>query len=116
MSRSLKKGPVVDEKLLKKLSKLRVGDKSVVKTWSRWSQVTPQMVGFIIGVHNGKEHVPVSIVENMVGHKLGEFSMTRKFVRHGGKMQKEMETKKAETETAAAKATQAAPAAQAAKK
>ncbi|HTK05237.1 MAG TPA: 30S ribosomal protein S19 [Candidatus Eisenbacteria bacterium] len=107
MSRSLKKGPAVDEKLLKKISKLRVGDKTVVKTWSRWATVTPEMLGFTIGVHNGKLHVPVTIVENMVGHKLGEFSQTKKFVRHGGKMQKELEVKRAEAEAAAAKAVQA---------
>ncbi len=111
MSRSLKKGPAVDPKLLKKIAKLRAGDKTVVKTWSRWSAVTPEMVGFTIGVYNGKQHVPVLVVENMVGHKLGEFSPTRKFVRHGGKMQKELEIKRAEAEAAAAKAAQAAPAA-----
>ncbi|MBU1180432.1 30S ribosomal protein S19 [Patescibacteria group bacterium] len=91
MSRSLKKGPFVDPKLLEKISKLKQGDKVVIKTWSRDSSITPEMVGFTIGVHNGKEHVPVYIVENMVGHKLGEFSSTRKFIRHGGKMQKEIE-------------------------
>ncbi len=107
MSRSLKKGPVIDHKLQKKISKLRPGDKTIVKTWSRASSVTPEMVGFTIGVHNGKQHVPVLIVENMVGHKLGEFAPSRKFVRHGGKMQKELETKRAEAEAAAAKATQA---------
>jgi small subunit ribosomal protein S19 len=107
MSRSLKKGPIVDAKLLKKLGKLRVGDKTVVKTWSRWSQITPEMVGFVIGVYNGRQHTPVIVVENMVGHKLGEFSPTRKFTRHGGKMQKEMEAKRAEAEQAAAKAAQA---------
>lgn len=96
MSRSLKKGPFVDEKLLKKVMKLRPGDKTVIKTWSRDSQVTPEMVGFTIGVHNGKLHVPVLVVENMVGHRLGEFSPTRKFVKHGGKMQKELEIKQAE--------------------
>ena len=104
MSRSLKKGPVTDPKLLKKIGKLKAGDKTVVKTWSRWATITPEMVGFTIGVYNGKLHVPVLVVENMVGHKLGEFSPTRKFVRHGGKMQKELETKKAESEAAAAKA------------
>lgn len=107
MSRSLKKGPAVDLKLLKKLGKLRQGDKNVVKTWARASQITPEMVGFTIGVHNGRLHVPVLIVENMVGHKLGEFSPTRTFRKHGGKMQKEMETKRAEAEAAAAKAAQA---------
>jgi small subunit ribosomal protein S19 len=111
MSRSLKKGPAIDEKLMKKISKMRPGDKTVVKTWARWSTVTPEMVGFVIGIHNGRVHVPVTIVENMVGHKLGEFSPTRKFIRHGGKMQKELEVKKAEAETQAAKAATAAPAA-----
>jgi len=91
MSRSLKKGPYIDERLLKKIGRLKVGDKTIIKTWSRGSTITPQMVGFIIGVHNGKTHLPVSIVENMVGHKLGEFSPTRKFIRHGGRMQKEIE-------------------------
>lgn len=106
MSRSLKKGPIVDQKLLAKIANLRVGDKTVIKTWARWSQITPQMIGFTIGVHNGKLHVPVLVVENMIGHKLGEFSPTKKFVRHGGKMQKELETKRAEAEQAAAKAAQ----------
>ncbi|MDP2638590.1 MAG: 30S ribosomal protein S19 [Candidatus Azambacteria bacterium] len=93
MSRSIKKGPWVDPKLLKKISKLRIGDKAVVKTWSRSSTISPEMVGFTFGVHNGKIHIPVTIVEEMVGHKLGEFSFTRKFVKHGGKMQREMEQK-----------------------
>ena len=88
MSRSLKKGPYVDEKLLKKVSKLKHGDKTVIKTWSRACTITPVMIGFTFGVHNGREHIQVRVVENMVGHKLGEFSPTRKFVRHGGKMQK----------------------------
>lgn len=96
MSRSLKKGAFTDPKLLKKILKLKAGDKTVVKTWSRVSTITPEMVGFIIGVHNGREHTSVLIVENMVGHKLGEFSPTRKFTRHGGKMQKEQEMKAAE--------------------
>lgn len=93
MTRSLKKGPFVDPKLLKKISRLKIGDKTVIKTWSRASTITPEMVGFTIGVHNGKTHVPVSITENMVGHKLGEFAPTRKFVRHGGKIQREIEQK-----------------------
>lgn len=105
MSRSLKKGPFTDPKLLAKLSKLRVGDKTVIKTWSRDSVITPGMVGFTIGVHNGRVHTPVLVVENMVGHKLGEFSPTRKFVRHGGKMQKEIESsKQADTAKAATEA------------
>lgn len=91
MSRSLKKGPFTDLKLLKKIGKLKTGDRTIVRTWSRDSVITPEMVGFTVGVHNGREHVPVLIVENMVGHKLGEFSPTRKFVRHGGKMQREQE-------------------------
>ncbi len=91
MSRSLKKGPWVDLKLLKKISRLKPGDKTVIKTWSRDSVITPEMVGFTLGVHNGKIHIPVLIVENMVGYKLGEFSPTRKFVRHGGKMQRGLE-------------------------
>ena len=89
MSRSLKKGPYIDIKLMKKVSKLKVGDKTIIKTWARNSTITPEMVGFTFGVHNGKIHIPIFIVENMVGHKLGEFSLTRKFVKHGGKKQKE---------------------------
>lgn len=88
MSRSLKKGPYVDPNILKKISKLKVGDKTVIKTWSRACSITPEMVGFVFGVHNGKEFIPVSITENMVGHKLGEFSFTCKFISHGGKMAK----------------------------
>lgn len=91
MSRSLKKEPFIDHRLLKKVGLLKRGDKTIVKTWSRAAVITPEMVGFTIGVHNGKTHVPVYVVENMVGHRLGEFSPTRKFVRHGGKMQKEIE-------------------------
>ena len=91
MTRSLKKGPFIDPKLLKKISNLKQGDKTVIKTWSRDSVISPEMVGFTFGVHNGKEHINVFVLENMVGHKLGEFSPTRKFVRHGGKMQKDQE-------------------------
>ncbi|MFA7286760.1 MAG: 30S ribosomal protein S19 [Patescibacteria group bacterium] len=95
MSRSLKKGPYVDAKLLKKVSALKANDKTVIKTWARACTITPEMVGFTIGVHNGKQHIPVRIVENMVGHKLGEFSPTRKFLRHGGKIAKDIEQKPA---------------------
>jgi small subunit ribosomal protein S19 len=91
MSRSLKKGPYVDSKLLKKIAKLKPGDKTLIKTWARSSTITPEMVGFAFGVHNGKEHIPVLITEDMVGHKLGEFAPTRKFTRHGGKIQREQE-------------------------
>ncbi len=102
MSRSLKKGPWIDPKLIKKVGKLKIGDKATVKTWSRDSTIIPQFVGFTIGVHNGRIHVPVFVTEEMVGHKLGEFSHTRKFIKHGGKMQRDQE---------AAAATTAAPAA-----
>lgn len=94
MSRSSKKGPYVDQKLLKKMAKIQKGEKVVIKTWSRGSSITPEMVGFTFGVHNGKDHIPVLVIENMVGHKLGEFSLTKKFVRHGGKVQKSIEQDK----------------------
>ncbi len=91
MGRSLKKGPYVDHRLLKKLKGVKPESKLIIKTWSRACTIVPEMVGFTIGVHNGKIHVPVYIVENMVGHKLGEFSPTRKFTGHGGKMAKAQE-------------------------
>lgn len=110
MSRSLKKGPFVHPAILKKLSKLKPGDKTVIKTWSRASVVTPLMVGFTISVHNGKIHVPVFIVENMVGHRLGEFVPTRKFTVHGGRMAKEQALAAAQAEAdAKAKLGEAAP-------
>ncbi len=89
MSRSLKKGPYVNERLQKKIMNLKPGDKTSIKVWDRACTITPEMVGFTIGVHNGRVHVPVLVNENMVGHKLGEFAPTRKFVNHGGKMAKE---------------------------
>ena len=98
MSRSLKKGPWVDPKLLKKLAKVTRGSSDIIRTWSRDSVITPEMVGYTFGVHNGKTHVPVFIIENMVGHRLGEFSPTRKFVRHGGRMQREAEAAAAAAE------------------
>lgn len=107
MSRSLKKGPFVDQKLFAKILKLKPGDKTVIKTWSRSSTITPEMVGFTIGVHNGKTHVPVFIVEDMIGHKLGEFAPTRKFIRHGGRMQRELEQKQVEAAKTAASAEKA---------
>jgi len=88
MSRSLKKGPYVDPRLMQKLSKVKIGSQEVIKTWSRACTITPEMVGFTFGVHNGKNHINVLIVENMVGHKLGEFSPSKKFIGHGGKMAK----------------------------
>ena len=91
MSRSSKKGPYVDPKLLKKISKTKPNEGMVIKTWSRDSEISPEMVGFTIAVHNGKVFNNVFIKEEMVGHRLGEFSLTRKFVKHGGKMQRELE-------------------------
>jgi len=88
MSRSLKKGPYVNLRLINKIKNLKPGDKTVLKVWDRACTITPEMVGFTLGVHNGKTHLPIYIVENMVGHRLGEFSPTRKFVTHGGKMAK----------------------------
>ncbi|PIV31966.1 30S ribosomal protein S19 [Candidatus Wolfebacteria bacterium CG02_land_8_20_14_3_00_37_12] len=93
MSRSSKKGPYVDQKLLKKISKLKSGDQTIIKTWARDSEISPEMVGFTFGVHNGKNFISVRVTEEMIGHRLGEFSLTRKFVRHGGKIQKELEKK-----------------------
>jgi small subunit ribosomal protein S19 len=101
MSRSLKKGPYVDQKLLEKIAKLGRGGKAIIKTWARGSSIAPEMVGFTFGVHNGKEHVSVHISEDMVGHKLGEFSPTTKFQRHGGKIQRDLEQKAEEKEAAA---------------
>ena len=92
MARSLKKGPYIDEKLIEKTKKVKPDE--MIKTWSRRATITPEMIGFTFGVHNGKEFIMVKITENMVGHKLGEFSPTTKFGRHGGKMQKELESKK----------------------
>lgn len=108
--RSLKKGPYVDERVIKKVKDKKPGDKSVIKTWSRACVISPEMVGFTFGVHNGKIFVPVSVSEDMVGHRLGEFSPTRKFQRHGGKMQKELETAAQQKELAAAQAAKTAPA------
>ena len=85
MSRSLKKGPYIDPKLAKKVSALGSDDRTVIKTWARASTISPDMVGRTIAVHNGRVHLPVFISENMVGHKLGEFSPTRKFRGHAKK-------------------------------
>ena len=98
MARSLKKGPYVDPKLLKKIAKLKPGSKEIIKTWSRDSMITPEMIGYTFGVHNGKEFIPVKVTEEMVGHRLGEFAPTRKFIKHGGKMQRELERKAALSE------------------
>src|SRR3989338_8161281 len=92
MSRSLKKGPYVDQKLIEKVLNLRKDEKVIIKTWARHCAISPEMVGFTFGVHNGKDFIPVYIAEDMVGHKLGEFSPTTKFIRHGGRMQRELES------------------------
>lgn len=107
MTRSLSKGPYVEERLLAKIAGKKPDSTGVIKTWYRRSQISPEMVGFKFGVHNGKDHIEVLITEEMVGHRLGEFSPTRKFLRHGGKMQKELELKKKEAEISAAKSAKA---------
>jgi len=84
MPRSLKKGPFIADHLLRKIERFKRGELKEIKTWSRASMITPEMVGLTIKVHNGRVHVPVYIVENMVGHKLGEFAPTRTFRQHGG--------------------------------
>jgi small subunit ribosomal protein S19 len=107
MTRSLAKGPNLDLRLLKKIEGKNPLQTPMIKTWSRAAHISPEMVGFTFGVHNGKVHVEVLVTEDMVGHRLGEFSLTRKFVKHGGKMQKEIEAKKKESEIAQAKAAKA---------
>lgn len=115
MARSLKKGPYVYWKLLKKIDGKKPGTTGPIKTWARASEISPEMVGFTFAVHTGKDFVDVLVTEEMVGHRLGEFASTVKFTRHGGKMQKELEQKKKEAEIAAAQAAKA-PAADAKKK
>ena len=108
MARSLKKGPYVDEKLLKKIEGKKPIETGIIKTWARRSQISPEMVGFVFGVHNGRQHLEVLVSEEMVGHRLGEFSHTKKFLRHGGKMQKDLDQKKKEAEITAAKSAKTA--------
>ncbi len=93
MSRSLKKGPYIDKKLLKKIAKLGGDTKQPIKTWARDSEISPEMVGYTFLVHNGKDFIEVKVTEDMIGHRLGEFAPTRKFIKHGGKMQRELERK-----------------------
>lgn len=94
MGRSLKKGPFADEKLLKRIEEMnKTGKKKVLKTWSRRSTIFPQMVGHTIAVYNGRKHIPVYVTENMVGHKLGEFSLTRTFKGHSGDRRSERGSK-----------------------
>ncbi len=100
----------MDAKLLKKILDKKPAEAGVIRTWARRSQISPDMLGFTFGIHNGKSHVEVTVSEDMVGHRLGEFSPTKKFVRHGGKMQKELEQKRQQAEITAAKAAKASPA------
>ncbi len=108
MTRSIKKGIYVDEGLLKKIAGKNPLNTPSIKTWKRACVISPEMLGFTFGVHNGKIHIDVLVTEDMVGHRLGEFSGTRKFTKHGGRMQKELEQKKQEAEIAAAKGANAA--------
>lgn len=108
MTRSIKKGVYVDEKLLSKIAGKNPLETPTIKTWKRASVISPEMLGFTFGVHNGKKHIDVLVTEDMVGHRLGEFAETKTFRKHGGKMQKELEAKKKESEIAAAKAASAA--------
>ena len=107
MSRSLKKGPYVDERLMKKVSRAGRNAKEIIKTYARPSTIVPEMVGLRFGVHNGKNFIEVYVTEDMVGHKLGEFSLTRKFTRHGGRMAREEAASAAEAEKAKVVAAQA---------
>lgn len=103
MSRSSKKAPYVAPDILKKISRQKAGEGASIKTWSRASEISPEMVGYVFAVHNGKTFIDVRVSEDMVGHRLGEFSPTKKFIRHGGKMQKELEQKAAAPAAPAAK-------------
>lgn len=96
MARSLKKGPYVHPSVLKWMSRVKAGEKAVIKTWARGSTITPEMIGYVFGVHNGRTFTEVRVSEEMVGHRLGEFSPTRKFIRHGGRIQRELEQKQVE--------------------
>ena len=108
MTRSSYKGPYVDPRILKKIEGKKPVSTGIIKTWSRACQISPEMVGFTFGVHNGRDHIEVFVTEDMVGHRLGEFSLTRKFIKHGGKMQKDIESKAKEAEISAAKAAKGA--------
>lgn len=102
MARSLKKGPFVDPRIIEKIEKLKSGSGKggTIKTWSRSCTITPEMIGIAFAVHNGKDFITVKVTEEMVGHKLGEFAPTTKFLRHGGRIQKELETQEQEAEKA----------------
>jgi len=107
MTRSLKKGLFIDERIIKKIQNRPAGDKSTMNIWARASVISPEMIGITFGVHNGRKHIPVFVTEEMVGHKFGEFSLTRTFHRHGGKMQKEIEQAAKQKELDASKAAKA---------
>jgi small subunit ribosomal protein S19 len=107
MTRSLKKAPYVDVNLLEKIAGKKPADTGAIKTWARNSQISPEFTGFTFKVHNGKDFIDVFVTEDMVGHRLGEFSPTKKFYRHGGKMQKDLDQSKREAEIASAKAAKA---------
>lgn len=108
MSRSLKKGPYIDPRILKKIKALKAGERKTIKTWSRACTITPEMVGTTFAVHNGRNFVEVFVTEDTVGHKLGEFAPTRKFIRHGGRMAREEEQAAAASEKAKLEAAQSA--------
>lgn len=108
MTRSIKKGLYVDPRLLKKIAGKTPLETPMIKVWNRACVISPEMIGFKFGVYNGKVHVEVLVVEDMIGHRLGEFSPTKKFTKHGGKMQKELEQKKKEAEITQAKSATAA--------
>ena len=103
MTRSVKKGPFVDIKLLKKIRDKKPEDVGVIQTWARQSQISPEMIGFTFGVHNGRVHTDVFVTEEMVGHRLGEFAPSKRFLRHGGRIQKEADEAKRDAEIQAAK-------------
>ena len=109
MTRSVKKGPYVDEKLAKKVAN-RTANAGSIKTWARASMIAPDFVGYTFAVHTGNKFDDVFVTEDMVGHRLGEFAPTTRFIRHGGKMQKEIEQQKKAAEISAAKAAKATPA------
>lgn len=103
MTRSVKKGPFVDFNLLKKVDGKKPDATPPIRTWARRSQISPEMIGFTFEVHNGKDHKPVLVTEDMVGYRLGEFVPTKKFLRHGGKIQKALDQKKRESDIQDAK-------------
>lgn len=102
MPRSLKKGPYIHPSILKHMGRISSNSKTVIKIWSRASTITPEMIGYSFGIHNGKNFIEIKVMEDMVGHHFGEFAPTRKFVRHGGKMQRDMEQKSVATSSASA--------------